>query len=63
MITAPDRNAARERLTEDIKVLGILEVFEACFDRCAESRTREEGALFAHQIFLNAMEGWLKNGR
>lgn len=62
MKVAPDRSAARERMTEDIKTIGILETFEACFDRCVEGkRSREEAALFAHQVFLNAMEGWLKS--
>ena len=62
MKDAPDRSAARERIVEDIKTVGILETFEACFDRCVEGKSREEAALFAHQVFLNAMEGWLKSG-
>jgi hypothetical protein len=62
MKVAPSRIDARQRMAEDIKTVGILETFEACFDRCVEGKTREEAALFAHKVFLNAMEGWLKSG-
>lgn len=57
-----NRATARQEMPEMIKTLGLLEVFEMCFELCASVRdTREEAAAFAHETFLNAMKGWVND--
>ena len=50
----------RENLSEAIEALGLIETFEAVFSRVLDVKSsREDAAVFAHEVFLNTMRHWI----